>query len=70
MEGPILTAECCSMGSLKGPGGIGTGGETKATSHIENQWQSPRDWYAQQGWQAVRCQLKFPPLLLTADITS
>ena len=29
MEGPILTAECYSMGSLKGPGGIETGGEPK-----------------------------------------
>lgn len=26
MEGPILIAECYSMGSLKGPGGIGTEG--------------------------------------------
>lgn len=70
MEGPILTAECYSMGSLKGPGGIGTGGGTKATSHTESQWQSPRDQCTQQGWQAVRYQLPFPPPLLMADITS
>lgn len=69
MEGPILTAECYSMGSLKGPGGIETGGEPKPQVIQKVNGRAPGTGTL-QGWQAVRYQLPFPPSLLMADITS